>query len=106
MRDTPWTHLEYDWNPPECLATGRKSHICGVKQSLALAPTDPARRIAQQFPNVTFLDYTRAVCQDGYCPAIVGNILVYRDTHHFTATFARSLAPAQEKDLAKTLGWW
>lgn len=106
MRDTPWTHLENDWNPPECLATGRKPHICGVQQSIALAPTDPARKIADQFPNVTFLDYTGAVCRDGYCPAIVGNILVYRDTHHFTATFARSLAPALEKDLAGPVGWW
>ncbi|GED99194.1 acyltransferase family protein [Gordonia crocea] len=106
MRDTPWTHLENDWNPPECLATGRKPQVCGVKQSVALAPTDPAKTIAAQFPGITFLDYTKAVCQDGYCPAIVGNILVYRDTHHFTATFARSLAPALEKDLRKSLHWW
>lgn len=27
------------------------------------------------------------------CPAIVGNVLVYRDRHHVTATFARLLAP-------------
>lgn len=106
MRDTPWTHLENSWNPPECLANGRKSQVCGVKQSVALAPADPARTIVAQFPNVTFLDYTKAVCKDGYCPAVVGNILVYRDTHHLTATFARSLVPALDKDLAKATGWW
>ncbi|NNG97295.1 acyltransferase [Gordonia araii NBRC 100433] len=106
MRDTPWTHLENDWNPPECLATGRKAHICGVKESIALSRTDPSKAIVEQFPNVAFLDYTSAVCRDGYCPAIVGNILVYRDTHHFTATFARSLAPALEKDLAKAMPEW
>ncbi len=106
MRDTPWTHLENKQNPPECLASGRKSQICGVKQSMALAPTDPALAIAKQFPNVTFLDYTKAVCRDGYCPAIVGNILVYRDTHHLTATFVRSLVPALERDLAASLHWW
>ncbi len=106
IRDTPWTHLENDWNPPECLATGRKPQVCGVSQKVALASTDPALKIAAQFPNVTFLDYTKAVCKDGYCPAIVGNILVYRDTHHLTATFARSMVPALQKDLAGPIGWW
>jgi hypothetical protein len=27
------------------------------------------------------------------CPAVVGNALVYRDTYHLSATYARTLAP-------------
>ncbi|MFT3901235.1 MAG: acyltransferase family protein [Gordonia sp. (in: high G+C Gram-positive bacteria)] len=106
MRDTPWTHLENKQNPPECLMSGRKAHICGVDQKVALSKTDPTLKIRGDYPDITFLDYTKAVCKDGYCPAIVGNILVYRDTHHFTATFARSLSPALGKDLGKATGWW
>ena len=29
----------------------------------------------------------------GRCPVIVGNVLVYRDPSHITATYARMLAP-------------
>ena len=32
---------------------------------------------------------------------MIGNALVYRDKSHLTATFARTLAPAIERDLRK-----
>lgn len=106
IRDTPWTHLKPKQTPAECLMSGRKPQVCGVEQKVALAPVDPALKIAPNYPNITFLDYTKALCKDGYCPAVVGNIVVYRDIHHLTATFARSMAPALEKDMGKALGWW
>ncbi|NED70513.1 hypothetical protein G3I15_57305, partial [Streptomyces sp. SID10244] len=68
--------------------------------------TDPALAIAPRFPNTTFLDYTDAMCGPTYCPAVVGNIVVWHDFHHLSATFVRSLTPAVEADLAKSLHWW
>ena len=92
--------------PPECLATGRKPSVCGVDRDRAMAQVDPTLAIAGQYPNMTFLDYTDGICNDTYCPAVVGNIVVYRDFHHLTATYIRSLIPALEGDLQRSLRWW
>ena len=33
-------------------------------------------------------------CRHGFCPATIGNVLVYRDTAaHVTASYARTLSP-------------
>ncbi|AUG30648.1 MULTISPECIES: acyltransferase family protein [Microbacterium] len=40
-----------------------------------------------------YVDVTPLMCNASDCPAIIGNDLVYRDAHHMTATFSRSLAP-------------
>ena len=39
-------------------------------------------------PNVQFADFTDMLCSDGFCPAVKNGILVYRDKHHLTGTFA------------------
>ncbi|WP_131734733.1 acyltransferase family protein [Gordonia paraffinivorans] len=104
IRDNPWSTGKL--KPPECLASGRKPEVCGVSREQALAPTDPAQEIAGEFPNMSFLDYSDAFCDDEYCPAVVGNILVWHDYHHLSATFVRSLIPAMEADLKEITGWW
>jgi hypothetical protein len=105
VRDNPWAVGKE--SPPECLALGKKPSVCGVERSLVMAPTDPALAVAQQFPNMSFLDYTDAMCDATYCPAVVGNILVWHDFHHLSATFVRSLIPALTVDMQRSLpGWW
>ena len=48
-----------------------------------------------------------AMCSDTYCPAVVGNILLWHDFHHLSATFVRSLVPALTADMQRELpGWW
>ena len=39
------------------------------------------------------LDFSDYFCVDGTCPAVVGNVLVYRDKHHISDTYMRTLAP-------------
>ncbi|MFW0793762.1 acyltransferase family protein [Gordonia sp. CPCC 205515] len=104
VRDNPWAHGKL--KPPECLAEGKKPQVCGVPRDLALAPTDPALAIAPDYPNMTFLDYSDGMCTATYCPAVVGNILLWHDYHHLTATFVRSLIPYVEQDLQTSLHWW
>lgn len=41
------------------------------------------------------------LCAEGTCPVIVGNLLVYRDDNHLTATFSRWLAPIMATILVK-----
>jgi hypothetical protein len=51
----------------------------------------------------SFVDLTSHLCSVTTCPAVLGNRLVYRDKHHLTATFARSLAPVLATALANSL---
>ncbi|MFW0788337.1 acyltransferase family protein [Gordonia sp. CPCC 205333] len=104
IRDNPWSTGKL--KPPECLAQGRKPQVCGVTRKQAMAPEDPSKAIAAKFPNMSFLDYTDGMCSPTYCSAVVGNILLWHDFHHLSATFVRSLIPAMDADLRKSLGWW
>ncbi len=58
------------------------------RQSDALAATRLGTR-----PGLTVLDVNDLMCPDGRCAAVIGNVLVYRDKDHVTATFATSMAP-------------
>ncbi|GAT72651.1 predicted acyltransferase [Microbacterium sp. HM58-2] len=51
-----------------------------------------------------YVDLTEYICDDSTCPVIIGNIFVYRDVNHLTASFVRYLAPALNADLADLLG--
>ena len=86
IRNTPMMRYE----PGDCLsATPAK---CFTKRSdaelnnvLALA--------AEGQKNVRVVDMTDALCGPELCPAVVGNMIVWRDTGHLTATYSLALAP-------------
>lgn len=42
---------------------------------------------------VPVVDLGELYCSEGTCPLAVGNVLVYRDLHHITATWSRTLGP-------------
>jgi peptidoglycan/LPS O-acetylase OafA/YrhL len=48
-------------------------------------------------------DLTDYICGSERCEAVVGNILVYRDDAHLTATYSRTLAPYLERELLDAL---
>ena len=39
------------------------------------------------------------------CPAVLNGIIVFRDDHHITATFARSMSDEVERQLKATPVW-
>lgn len=58
---------------------------------------------AAQRSDAAFVDLTEHFCGPDSCPPIQGEMLVYRDDHHLTATYARSLAPSLESALTEAL---
>lgn len=48
---------------------------------------------ARKLDGVTLVDLNDAICPADKCAAVIGNVLVYRDSHHLTATYARTLGP-------------
>ena len=50
---------------------------------------------------------TSQICPGtGACPVVINNMIVWRDQHHLTATFSRSLGPAIDQQLVPILAGW
>ena len=50
---------------------------------------------------------TSQICPGtGACPVVINNMVVWRDTHHLTATFSATLGPAIDEQLVKILVQW
>jgi hypothetical protein len=87
--DTP--HSDHD--VPACLAKHRKAiERCTTTRSAAFGWRHRIREAeAARLTGATLVDLSAVTCPTDPCPPVVGSMLVYRDHHHLTATFARSL---------------
>ena len=88
--DTP--HSTSD--PPVCLSAHPDDMTaCALPYRWAVDPTwtEGEASIAAA-GGVPFVDPTAWVCQTDACPAVLGRVLIFRDQHHLTATYARALA--------------
>lgn len=77
-------------DPTECLATPA---TCIMPRPGVPEP-DPARLAVEGGGvAVTVVDPTDMLCNPQTCAAIVGNVVVWRDLHHITATYSAMLGP-------------
>ena len=77
---------------PDCVAKNMTTlSRCAVKKSDTTNPNPPEVAATNGIPGTTALDLTDAYCFGDTCPAVIGGVLVYRDSNHLTATYARSL---------------
>ena len=89
VADSP--NLEH--TPSICLSAHLDSaDACGLSRRVALdSPARDAERSAVAAAGVPMVDLTDYLCTASFCPAIVGDTLVYRDAHHLTTTYSREL---------------
>nr|WP_243655014.1 acyltransferase family protein [Nocardia alba] len=107
IRDTPWLRRgTIRYKATDCLAGGGNRTSCGMRREDALDPINPGLAPASTFPNVFPIDLTDAVCEPTLCAVAEGNILIYHDEHHLTASYSRSLAGPLGRELQPILGWW
>ncbi|MGH2871286.1 MAG: acyltransferase family protein [Solirubrobacteraceae bacterium] len=67
---------------------------CGTPAGVAYRDPDLLARAASRIPGAVVIPTRRYFCRDGFCPATIGNVIVYRDTAaHVTASYARTLSP-------------
>jgi peptidoglycan/LPS O-acetylase OafA/YrhL len=95
-------------DPPVCLS----DHLDNA--AACATPWDEAVPVKRLVADATiaeetgarFIDPTPWMCRTDPCPAVIGRLLVFRDEHHMTATFARALAKpfAQAAGLDATAG--
>ena len=84
---------------------GEGSHLCSDPVEEALGGQAIQDQWAEENPEVPLVELTDLDCPDGVCGPTVGNVMVYRDLDHVTATFGRSTAPMLEQRIVHALGW-
>jgi len=99
VRGTP----RNDQDIPDCLASGGAPQECGPPKE-RFADEDPLAQMSLP-EKVHAIDINPYVCPQlgnpdtQNCDAVVGNLLVWRDKHHFTTPFSQSLAPGFETEM-------
>jgi peptidoglycan/LPS O-acetylase OafA/YrhL len=67
---------------------------CGTPVSAAYRDPDRLAQAAQRLAGARVVTTRRFYCRGAFCPATIGNVLVYRDTAaHVTASYARTVSP-------------
>ncbi|MPZ12285.1 MAG: acyltransferase family protein [Kiloniellaceae bacterium] len=99
IRDTPW----FGFDVPECVEVhGPLSPRC-AKDRAALPKEITAPLAIPRSDNLHFLDLTDRFCTDTECPPVIGNVMVYYDSSHVTATYMRTLSDDLRKRLLPIL---
>jgi hypothetical protein len=93
LKHTPWLPV----SGPECVKSGG---AC-VFPSADVLPQAALNIAATMDPGLAVMDMTPSVCREGRCPVVVGNVLVYRDQHHLTATYARTMGQDVEREIRR-----
>ncbi|MGW4485553.1 acyltransferase family protein [Amycolatopsis sp. NPDC004368] len=102
LRDNP----RFSFNMAACVAERSPTDPSCVVDRADVQPATPTYTTAPGVPdNVSFLDFTDYFCDKTTCPPVVGNVLVYMDDNHLTATFLTTLAPIADKQMKAALKW-
>ncbi len=89
LADTP--RLGYD--PAECLASSDRIEDCDTDRSHMVDAAYATREAsAAAAAGAGLISATDWLCDEADCPLVRGAMLVYRDRHHLTATFAARLS--------------
>lgn len=102
VRDTP----RMPQHVPACLEENRQeTGPCNGSHAENFRPVPATEEVDAHLPDTRFLDFTRYFCSDGICPAVIGNVIVYKDEHHVTRSFLMTLAPFFEQEFLAVTGW-
>jgi peptidoglycan/LPS O-acetylase OafA/YrhL len=101
IRDNPWMGFDV----PACVEENEEVPLEECSRPTAdLLPEESAWEKLESPPeNVYYADLSDYFCEEDVCNPIIGNVLVYRDSHHITGTFSKSLAPVLQVELMKAL---
>jgi peptidoglycan/LPS O-acetylase OafA/YrhL len=94
-------------NIPDCVARHRQS-VDDCDFDRAVAESRGSRPVtleaASRSAGVGVVDLTDVICRRDTCPAVIGGVLVYRDNHHLSGSYARTLAPDLGRALDEVVG--
>ena len=95
IRETPDPGID----APACVwQYGSQNSRCDAPKASAIAPGPPSATAARM-TGAPVIGMNDLICDARSCPAVVGNVLVYFDGHHFTQAYSQTLAPFLERRL-------
>ncbi|MBC7295414.1 MULTISPECIES: acyltransferase family protein [Dietzia] len=107
VRDTPW--LNQGRGPiraGDCLGDGGTPEECGMPRERSIAPINPAGLAGAGIDSVRLIDLTDGLCDPANCPVVVGNVIVYHDSHHLSGSWVRSASGELARQMGPATGWW
>ncbi|RIW31875.1 acyltransferase [Bacillus salacetis] len=100
VRDNPWPKFDV----PSCIDEyGENSKKCLIDRGKAVPKESAWSKLKTPPNNVHYADLSDYFCEEEYCKPIVGNVLVYQDKNHITATYSQTLAPILREYLMPVL---
>jgi len=101
IRDTP----RHQRDVVECVSANLdEPGRCEVTEGEAFELDDPQEEAVRALGDEAhMLDLSDRFCVGGGCPAVIGNVMVYRDAGHITQTYIRLLADDLGSRLDRTL---
>lgn len=108
LRDNPW-FLNPDGSGrmvSQCVhETGEVfREECGAWRDEVYAPVDPAAAYLAEMPRMVPVDTSGWFCPGDFCPAVIGNVYVYRDGNHISDEYALSLVPLLWEEMSPLIG--
>lgn len=89
---------------PTCLEMNTQNNAACHMAKADVLPEQPPWHTTANIPdNVIFTDMSDAFCDEETCYSVAGNIIMYRDDNHITATYARTIAPYLREPLEQAL---
>lgn len=107
IRDTPRiTRRTVECIDRAIAAKRRAALTCAVQRKTL--EEDPAVTAARKehSPRLQVIDLTDVFCGRKLCYPVIGGALVYKDLHHFTLVFAKTLAPLLDRKLEGLMQEW
>jgi hypothetical protein len=101
IADTPWPTQ----NIPICLSANTTDIQRCVLQRSTSVPADVSEISKEAFDDneSVFIDTEDWFCMQSVCPAVVGDVVVYRDSSHVTSRYAELLGPLLYPYIARAI---
>jgi hypothetical protein len=106
------TDIPDPWNMsiPECLSAHLTDYRkCNYGHAVGYGSGWGKREAAaSKAAGVPLIDLKDSICpgQSAACPAVINGMITFRDQHHLTATFSKSLGPALDQKLVALMNTW
>lgn len=86
---------------PQCLEETPED--CGLSRSEALSENPPWENTVGIPDHVSFADMSDYFCTDDVCPPTMGNVMIYRDKHHLTTLYSKTLSSGLKEHVLDAL---
>ena len=94
-----------DKDVPECASQSlERLQDCAFPRSKALGEPRVNVRAAEEIEGTSLIDPTPMICPEETCPAVIGDVLVYRNGAHLTRTYVGTLTPWLGEQLPEPAG--